>query len=187
MHDRRIVLVRWLGRPSLSMGAASRGRAGMSKVYLASPYGFAASTRAFLESLKSELSRTGHRVIDPFGRLQVDRPKESLLESNERISKLNEQDIVACDVVVAGLDGPDVDSGTASEIGFAYAMGKRIIGLRTDLRRTGENDAARVNMQVQHWIVASQGRIVNSVEELLSALKEPRAERGGNSLGAQGR
>jgi nucleoside 2-deoxyribosyltransferase len=38
------------------------------------------------------------------------------------------------DAVVAVLDGPDVDSGTAWEVGFAVARGKPVIGLRTDWR-----------------------------------------------------
>lgn len=37
-----------------------------------------------------------------------------------------------CSSAFAVLDGVDVDSGTAWEIGYAYARGKPIIGLRTD-------------------------------------------------------
>ena len=39
-----------------------------------------------------------------------------------------------CDAVVAILDGPDSDSGTCVEIGYARALGKPIIGIRTDFR-----------------------------------------------------
>ncbi len=38
------------------------------------------------------------------------------------------------DLVVAVLDGPDVDSGTAFEVGHAYARDIPIIGIRTDFR-----------------------------------------------------
>ena len=40
------------------------------------------------------------------------------------------------DVVVAVLDGPDVDSGTAFEVGYAHARGVPIIGIRTDFRKS---------------------------------------------------
>ncbi len=40
--------------------------------------------------------------------------------------------------IVAVLDGPDVDSGTAFECGYAHALGKPIIGVRSDLRSGGE-------------------------------------------------
>lgn len=38
------------------------------------------------------------------------------------------------DVVVAILDGADVDSGTAVEIGYGLGLGRTIIGVRTDFR-----------------------------------------------------
>jgi nucleoside 2-deoxyribosyltransferase len=41
----------------------------------------------------------------------------------------------SADVVVALLDGADCDSGTAFEIGYAYAKGKPVIGIRTDFRK----------------------------------------------------
>ncbi len=44
----------------------------------------------------------------------------------------------ACDVVVAILDGPDADSGTAFEVGYAYALGKPVVGVRTDYRQQQE-------------------------------------------------
>lgn len=42
--------------------------------------------------------------------------------------------IDSSDVVLAVLDGSDADSGTCWECGYAYAKGKRVIGVRTDLR-----------------------------------------------------
>ncbi len=38
------------------------------------------------------------------------------------------------DIVVAVLDGPDADSGTSVELGYAYAIKTPIIGVRTDFR-----------------------------------------------------
>lgn len=38
------------------------------------------------------------------------------------------------DVIVAILDGPDSDSGTCFECGYAFSKGKKLIGIRTDLR-----------------------------------------------------
>jgi nucleoside 2-deoxyribosyltransferase len=40
----------------------------------------------------------------------------------------------ACDLVIGLVDGPDVDSGTAWELGYAYAKRKPVIALRTDYR-----------------------------------------------------
>jgi nucleoside 2-deoxyribosyltransferase len=92
---------------------------------------------------------------------------------NHQIAERNRQAIESGDVVVAVLDGPDVDSGTASEIGFAFACGKTIFGYRGDIRLTGENQATLVNLQVQYWIEESggrKGRLVRTVPDLLMAL-----------------
>ncbi len=40
-----------------------------------------------------------------------------------------------CDIVLARLDGPDADSGTAFEVGYAVSRGKPVLGLRTDFRQ----------------------------------------------------
>jgi len=42
------------------------------------------------------------------------------------------------DIIVAILDGQDVDSGVAFEVGYGYAIGKQIIGVRTDFRQNQE-------------------------------------------------
>jgi nucleoside 2-deoxyribosyltransferase len=157
------------------------------KIYLASPLGFAPSTKGFLQELKSELGNHGHKVIDPWDEgagqftefkrregcmLPLERA-EALRLLNHRIGEGNRYAIEGVDVVVAVLDGSDVDSGTASEIGFAFALGKIIVGYRGDIRLTGENEATLVNLQVQYWIEESggrKGRLVKTVPDLLAAL-----------------
>jgi len=64
----------------------------------------------------------------------------------------------------------DVDSGTAAEIGYAYALGKRCYGLRTDFRLAGDNPGSIVNLQVQYFIEASGGSVQTTIEGLLGEL-----------------
>lgn len=66
----------------------------------------------------------------------------------------------------------DVDSGTVAEIGFAAAIGRRLFGLRTDFRRSGDNDGAIVSLQVEWWIEQSGGVIARSLEELEDAMRD---------------
>ena len=54
-------------------------------------------------------------------------------------------DTRAADVLVAVLDGPDVDSGTAFEMGIAYERGIPIVGVRTDYR---ESQQKGVNLMI---------------------------------------
>jgi nucleoside 2-deoxyribosyltransferase len=154
----------------------------MQRIYLASPLGFAASTRAFMGELQTALGAR-FAVVNPWDNTaHLDdlaaaerepdwaRRRTAYARFNARIAADNERAIRACDLVVGVLDGVDVDSGTANELGFAYGIGKRVYGLRTDWRLTGDNIAAGVNLQVRHWIEASGGAYATSLAELLAAL-----------------
>ncbi|MGI8854533.1 MAG: nucleoside 2-deoxyribosyltransferase [Thermomicrobiales bacterium] len=150
------------------------------KVYLASPLGFAASTTHFMEELERALARTGIEVLNPwksdFGpefrhaSAIADQAERiaALGQINTRVAHANESSIRACDMVLAVLDGVDVDSGTASEMGFAYALGKRVHGLRTDSRLIGDNEGSVINLQVQYWIEASGGTLVRRLEDAVT-------------------
>jgi nucleoside 2-deoxyribosyltransferase len=63
-----------------------------------------------------------------------------------------------------------VDSGTAAEIGFASALGLRCFGVRTDLRESGEAGVS-VNLQVEHFLVASGGTVCASLDQLVQELR----------------
>jgi len=153
------------------------------KVYLAGPLGFSEAGRDFYyQVLIPELERAGHAVLDPWkltdpGRIAavlglpfgVDR-RDAWRTLNREIGRNNHVALDACDAVLAVLDGVDVDSGTAAEIGYAFARGKRIVGYRGDLRLAGDNEALTVNLQVEYFIRASGGDIVATLAEIPGAL-----------------
>lgn len=68
------------------------------------------------------------------------------------------------------LDGNDVDSGTAAEIGYGSALKKPIIGYRGDFRLSAENEGGIVNLQVEYFIYLNNGEIVTDIEALKIAL-----------------
>ena len=147
------------------------------KVYLASPLGFAASTKPYMDELERALAGTGIAVINPwksdFGAAfqranaiaDYTARVAALGRVNTEVARANEQSIRAADAVLAVLDGVDVDSGTASEMGFAFALGKHVHGLRTDSRLIGDNEGSIINLQVQYWIEASGGQLVRTLED----------------------
>jgi len=153
-------------------------------VYLASPLGFAESTRAYMERLVPLLADhvdvlnpwDDQRFADEFGALSRENDwgarTRRLGEINQELGRANAASIDAADGVFAVLDGVDVDSGTAAEIGYAFARGKFVAGLRTDFRLAGDNDGSIVNLQVQYFIEASGGRIVRTAEELAAVAAE---------------
>ena len=62
------------------------------------------------------------------------------------------------------LDGVDVDSGTAWEIGYAHALDKPVYGLRTDFRTLGIEGT--VNLMIERSVVlcTSLGELVKRLE-----------------------
>jgi nucleoside 2-deoxyribosyltransferase len=152
------------------------------RIYLANPLGFSEAGRAFIHDvILPALGKYGH-VINPFD--LVDAKKIAELKGmpagedrirawrifNAEIGKLNQDHIDNSDIVFAVLDGTDVDSGTASEIGYAYARQKLIIGYRGDFRLSADNEGGIVNLQVEHFIRASGGTIIHELSELDQAL-----------------
>lgn len=154
----------------------------MSKtVFIASPLGFAQSTTAFRQVVVDQLTALGYHPIDPWTlsddlakRMEEAHQLESQEQRNNELHRLsmqiaerNHEHLAKSDSVLAVLDGVDIDSGTASEIGCAFGMGNKTInGLRTDFRLSGENPGVIINLQVQYWIEQSGGCIIRSVDQI---------------------
>ena len=156
----------------------------MKRIYLASPLGFAASTAAFMHELVAALAAEtaienpwdDTRFADDFAEIAtIDsfRDRVQRLQAiNSAIGERNTERIDISDAVFAVLDGVDVDSGTAAEIGYAFGRGKRVYGIRTDFRLAGDNLGSVVNLQIEYFIHASGGRIVTTADELINCAKE---------------
>ena len=154
------------------------------RIYLASPLGFADSTRAFMSELVVSLEATVDvenpwddlRFAEEFAAIEhidsVAERRERLGAINQEIGRSNAARIDRCAALFAILDGVDVDSGTAAEIGYAFARGKFICGLRTDFRLAGDNEAAIVNLQVQYFIDATGGKVVRTAAELVELARD---------------
>lgn len=89
---------------------------------------------------------------------------------DERVGAANAELIDRSAALLALLDGPDVDSGTAAEIGYASTR-IPVVGLRTDVRPAGDNEGVTVNLQVEHFIRRSGGGIHRRVEDAVAALR----------------
>lgn len=71
--------------------------------------------------------------------------------------------------MLALLDGPDVDSGTAAEVGYASTR-IPVVGLRTDIRPAGDNEGVTVNLQVEYFIERSGGAVYRDLAQAVDAL-----------------
>lgn len=150
-------------------------------VYVASPLGFNEAGRYWADQvLHPALIAAGWEVLDPWidetGAVAAalalppgPERLEALRAVSRTIGERNRQLLYLASAVLAVLDGPDVDSGTAAEIGWAAARQCPVIGLRTDFR-LGEHEAAAVNIQVEDFILVSGGRLVTTLPAALDAL-----------------
>lgn len=136
----------------------------MKTVYLAAPL-FSEAERDFNRKLRDEIKGMGFNVFLP----QED--SNNIRDEKNRQRVIFDKNIAAIessDIVVAVIDGCDVDSGTAWEIGYAYAKGKTILGLRTDFRTLGIEGT--VNLMVERSLI-----LCTSITELLNRLKSLQA------------
>lgn len=145
------------------------------RCYVASPLGFTASGRDWNERVLLPALAAVVQPVDPWTLATVAELEQARSDGRERelaleIGLRNAAAIRSCRLLAAVLDGQELDSGTAAEVGYATALGLRCVGLRTDLRQAGEQGVA-VNLQVEAFIVSSGGAIVTTLEDLVDVLR----------------
>jgi nucleoside 2-deoxyribosyltransferase/predicted secreted protein len=157
-EGRGVFLAKFPAVPAVDVAVFARYR-----VYLAAPL-FSEAERTFNASVARLLETN---LFD------VHLPQESGDDSDtrdtreqERLFLLNKKALEDADIVVAIIDGADADSGTAWEMGYAFALRKPVIALRTDFRRVGHHE--RVNLMLEH-----SAKVVGNTEELLASLQTP--------------
>ena len=140
-------------------------------VYFAGPL-FTQAEREWNAAIAADLSARGFEVILPQHRAKA------LIREGEPlpVGELFEDAIAGvsrADAVVAVLDGPDPDSGTCFECGYAHAIGRPIVGVRTDLRLGGDDASYSVNLKLSR---ACRRYIRVTAEELQKTTRDVGAE-----------
>lgn len=138
------------------------------KIYLAGPL-FSEAEQDWLRGLKRQLQELGYDVLWPYELFNQDEVASWGDAASRRIKEGCRDVLEACDLVVALLDGTQIDDGTAWELGFAYAKGIPAVGIRTDARYCGETPGARINA-----MIAGSMPICRSRKELFDWLKKNR-------------
>jgi hypothetical protein len=145
------------------------------RIYVAGPL-FSEAERAWLDSLATRLRAQGFDCFVPhenFGDVVELTPEE--------VYRVDGEGLRASNALVAWLDGPMVDDGTAAEVGaFAELVRsgnpdyRGIVGIVTDLRlerRRGNSPGDGMNLFVA-GAIESCGRICWSVDDSIAALRE---------------
>jgi len=132
----------------------------MTKIYIAGPL-CEKKSRNFLEEINKLCKELGFETFLPHrdcGLYNGDKNKI------QEISKRDLKEIKICDIMVGILNGIYIGAGTAWEMGYAQAIGKKVIGLKTD--RKVEDSIADISV-----IIAGEVYIVDSIPELKKQLK----------------
>lgn len=145
------------------------------RCYIASALGFNEAGIYYYERVYLPALAEVVTPVDPWALTTPEEVAEARAGGRESglamdIGARNAAAIRSCALLVAHLDGQEVDSGTAAEIGFAAALEVRCFGVRTDLRQSGEPGVG-VNLQVEHFIVASGGALCAGLDELVRHLR----------------
>ncbi len=127
--------------------------------YIAGPL-FNENEREFLKEINTVCRAIGISTYLP--------SQDGGLLRKDNDDKVFQTDIKAlnkADLVVANLNGVDVDSGTAFELGYAFAKAKKLFGLHTDFRTF--SPTSEVNLMMLKSCV-----ICHSLHELDTALRK---------------
>ena len=148
---------------------------GELRIYVAGPL-FSDAERAWLDGLAATLRAEGFECFVPHE--HFDQVAEL---TPEEVYRVDGEGLRSSNALLAWLDGPMIDDGTAAEIGaFAElvrsgdARYRGIVGVVTDLRLRRRRDRAvgdGMNLFVT-GAIASSGRVCWSVEEAVAALHE---------------
>jgi len=151
-------------------------------VYVASPLGFTTSGLTFSnEVLLPLLRHHGLAPLDPWSGPDLfgpalalpigDERRVAVARANHLTAERNATMISGASGLLAVLDGSDVDSGTAAEVGFAAAIPIPIVGWRSDSRCSGDNEGSIVNLQVEYFIHRTGGSVcTGALEQAVEAL-----------------
>ena len=130
-------------------------------IYQAGPL-FTSAERFFHHDLSARLRKAGHDVVWP-GDLLSDAKIKATNGPVQLIFQSCKAALELCTCMVALLDGPQVDDGTAWEIGYAHAKGMPIYGIRTDTRVAGDTSQNRVNSMIEGCLAG----VARDIDELI--------------------
>ncbi|HET8557256.1 MAG TPA: nucleoside 2-deoxyribosyltransferase, partial [Gaiellaceae bacterium] len=134
------------------------------RIYLAGSI-FTPYERAFLDDCASRLRAEGFDVFVPHEQDLV-----GLDATAAAVFAVDAGGVESADAVLAVLDGPSVDDGTACEIGLFHGLKQRdperkgVVGLLTDLRAERRGEFA-TNLFVRGCIEAGGGAVVGSLDD----------------------
>lgn len=120
-------------------------------IYVAGPL-FTIQERLYLEKIRDFIHACGATTFLPHLDNNDNAAGRGSDASREKLRSIFQGDYEAirkADAIIAILDGVPIDVGTAWELGFGYALGKPMLGVRTDFRVLGNFDNQRIDLMAE--------------------------------------
>ncbi len=120
------------------------------RIYLAGPEVFLANAKEIGEKKKALCKKYGFEGVFPID-VKVETKSKTPKEVAFCISNINEGLIRSCDTVIANLTpfrGPSADVGTVYEMGYAHALGKRVLAYTNDSEPFMQRSVKALNNEV---------------------------------------
>jgi nucleoside 2-deoxyribosyltransferase len=101
------------------------------QIYLAAPL--------FSEAEKNFNLAIAKLILENCPDVKMFLPQAIAYKNSQQIFEDCQKGVASSNIILAVMDGADADSGTCWECGYAYALKKPIILLRTDIRNSGDS------------------------------------------------
>lgn len=136
-------------------------------IYLAAPL-FSNMEKQYINFIIQEVC---HKLkLDPINDIYSPIRDNKYNDPKSQIYDKNIENLNNCDIMIAILDGKDVDSGTAFEIGYFESQNKLVMGLLTD-KRSYEDGNLNLKLNIMIFGSLSYGDLVfDNIDDLISEL-----------------
>lgn len=154
------------------------------KIYLAN--GLFSLADINLNKMLAANIRENNPSVDLFVPQEAEINDKNAYADSKEIFDMDYHNLSTSDLLVAVIDGVEIDSGVACEVGIAKALNIPIIGLYTDVRQLGTGNQEKVNALIEDSVenqfmyrnlfvvgaIKSNGVVVSTVEELTEAINK---------------
>lgn len=130
----------------------------MQKIYLAGPEVFLPNALEIGDVHKRLCTHYGFQGLFPLDNTITGTNPKAI---SEAIYRANKAMIEECDSVIANLSpfrGPEPDSGTVWEVGYAQGLGKKVVAYSTDMRTLKAKTQALLQLGAQN--VDADGMVI---------------------------
>lgn len=125
--------------------------------------------------------------VDLFVPQEQEINEKSSFADSRAIAKADSKALLESDFMIAVIDGAEIDSGVAAEIGMFSTTGKPIFALFTDIRQQGRDNVEKIdalvedgtenqfvyrNLFVVGLIKQTPGGIFSEIEDIVQKVKE---------------